>query len=128
MYGHNGLSMAALERVDQHKAGFLKQVCAEEGFCLYLAKLESTTEREVEAQCEVKKVLDLRGSRVLGSSFAEKEEIIHDDVFEDRDANDNDYEEESKSDYDYCSGTWNSKPRHCIDWVSLLLSHFDILT
>ncbi|KAK3169539.1 hypothetical protein OEA41_008923 [Lepraria neglecta] len=113
--------MAALERVDQHKARFLKQVCAEEGFCLYLPKLESTTERDVEAQSELKKGLDLRGSRVLGSSFAEKEEIIHDDVFEDRDANDNDYEEESESDYDYCSGTWNSKPRHYIDWVFVFI-------
>ena len=119
--------MAALERVDLHKARFLQKVCAEEGFCLCLAKLESTTEREVEAQCELKKLLDFRGPWVLGSAFAEKEEIIHDDVFEDRDANDNDYEE-SESDYDYCSGTWNSKPRHHIDWVSLRLSHFAIFT
>ena len=128
MYGQNGLSMAALERVDQHKARILQQVCAEEGFCLFLAKLESNTERENESQCELKTLLDLRGSRVLESAFAEKEEIIHDDVFEDKDANDDEYEEESESDYDYCSGTWNSKPRHYIDWVSLRMSHIAILT
>ncbi|KAL2055077.1 hypothetical protein ABVK25_004415 [Lepraria finkii] len=101
MYGHNGLSMAASERIDQHKARFLQQICADEGFCLYHAKLESTTEREVEAHCELKKLLDFRDRGSLESAFAEKEEIIHDDVFEDRGADDNNYEEESESDYDY---------------------------
>lgn len=37
----------------------------------------------------------------MESAFAEKEEIIHDDVFEDRGADDNNYEEVSESDYDY---------------------------
>lgn len=78
-----------------------QQICAKEGFFLYLAKLESSTEREVEAQCELKKLLDFRDRGSLESAFAEKEEIIHDDVFEDRGADDNNYEEVSESDYDY---------------------------
>lgn len=84
-YSHD-LNISALEQSDQHRAQFLKKHCVEEGFCLYLAQMESAVNDNENKTCELKRIVDLDGSVLLHDVDIDEERLIQADWFEDRDS------------------------------------------
>jgi len=80
-----------LEQSDQHRAQFLKKHCAEEGFCLYLAQVESSVVDDDENRtCELKRIVNLDGSVLLRNVNIDEGRLVQADWFDDRDSGEGD--------------------------------------
>ena len=84
-YLHN-LNISALEQSDQHRAQFLKKHCAEEGFCLYLAQMESVIDDDENRTCELKRIVNLDGSVLLRNLNIDEGRLVQADWYDDRDS------------------------------------------
>lgn len=84
-YSHN-LNISALKQSDQHRAQFLKKLCAEEGFCLYLAHMESAIDNTENKTCELTMIVNLDGSVLLRNVNIDEERLVQADWFDNRDS------------------------------------------
>lgn len=93
-YGHEKPKYENLEKAHKSKVQFLRQHSAEEGFCLYLARMSCSIGSDGQKEISFPEVVDVDGNLKVEDVYIEESNVIQEDVFDDRESLDSDYDEE----------------------------------
>lgn len=128
-YKRRLLSCASLKDADKHKLLFLQRQCPEKDVCVYLAKLRTCIDenigyyQEPSTTMELHEITDIDGHMFIKDEVSiEKENLVQEDCFEERDSNDSDYDTPEPSDpWEEVEPGMDENTRNFKDWVFVLL-------